>query len=64
MKYVPFLWILFLCFFLLKSYFDMEFDYLIKFCAITSLLYNTSHMISSHLYFYNEVLNDMNIFFF
>jgi hypothetical protein len=32
--------------------------------CITSLLYNISHMISSHLYLYNDVLNDMNILFF
>jgi hypothetical protein len=27
----------------------------------TSLLYNISHMISTHFYFYKHVLNDMGI---
>jgi hypothetical protein len=51
----------FLCIFLVKNYFHMHFDHLIKILWIISLLYSTSHMISIHLHFYKHVLNDMGV---
>ncbi len=35
---------------------NLFFDHLIKFCCITSLLYGTNHMTSTHLYMYKYVL--------
>ncbi len=48
--------------FWLKHYFDTCFDHVIKFnLCITSLLYNTNHMITIHLYLYMNVLSDIGI---
>jgi hypothetical protein len=56
-KYALFFSMFFLCIFL----FYMCFDHFTKFCASKLLLYNTSHMISTHLYLFKHVLNDMGI---
>jgi hypothetical protein len=45
--------------FWLQNYFDMCFDNLVT--CITSLLYSACFMISTHLYLYKNVFNDMSI---
>jgi hypothetical protein len=45
--------------FCLQNYFDMCFDNLIKY--ITSLFYSACFMISTHLYLYKNVFNDISI---
>jgi hypothetical protein len=43
----------------LQNYFDMCFDNIIK--CITSLLYTTYFMMSTHLYLYKKKFNETNI---
>ncbi len=48
-------------FFWVKNYFDIFYNLVM---CIKSLLYNISHMISTHLYLYKLALNDMGILFY
>jgi hypothetical protein len=45
--------------FWLQNYFDMCFEILIK--CITPLLYGACSIISTHLYLYKNLFNDMSI---